>query len=1074
MRRSLTCTALTVLFFGPTLLAQDTIPSSTYVGCYRDQAARDLAGANLESSDMTPSRCQAFCLERGFGFAATQYGSQCYCGSSFGKYGQIADSECNMGCPGNSQEKCGGRWANSVYKLNGSVAQTLAAPSYRGCYRDRAARDLGGDTFDSPEMTSSRCQSFCLEKGFAFAATQYGSQCYCGNTFGNYGQIAESECSADCAGNHQEKCGGTWANSVYKLGRSEPPTQAEPSLGDLARQLREKNKTSGAKMVFSNDGMTTAPAVAAQVRLLGYRFSANRVPYNYSSYTGSCPVRLDFDWIMAGTGPTPVSYTFVRSDGGHLAGSRTVELPAGDPRAAILDDWTLGANNFQFANFSGWVELEIESPNPVSQRIPFTLHCTSETGKSASAAGASQSAIRVSGTSFRANQQVAPNSQYTGFCPVDLEFAWTLIAREPTTAIYGFARNDTPHPYRIPQTLKLAGANQPQSLTAHWMLGGNVPEFENFAGWMELDVEPPNLIAEKIPFTLHCTAAGGGPARTNGAASAPAPQKFSASRPPTPPLTSSLQGKVVDAATGQPLAGVPVWLSSYPKTITAHTGADGGFRLENVPSGQYQLEAGGTQIPEQVYSETADGRSTALPGPFQQGKVFYLVNGKQVRDVVFPVKSGCTIFGTVKDQDGRPIVGLNILAERPPRVSLYGTSSSGSGGAFTNPFGEYCVAGLGPGSYYLVAESSFGRAKTADGKELEPYVPTFYPGTTDARQAVPIPVKRDAASLKADLKLIRSRGVQVSGRVVDKSTGQPVPEAYVMLQVQDPRFLEIPGQMFENRKKGEPGSFQIPGVPPGSFRFLAVSGLPGEQRPGSEPPGMNVKNLKIGTASLEVKDQDVKDVQVRVSSGYDLAGRVRADPGVPIDFTHLEIGLVPTEFRMMPSGITEIQKDGTFIMHYLLEGHYRLHLEGFPPEFYPKSARLGEVNVFESGLDISETKPAGQLEIELALDGGRIDGTVFQNGKPVPEALVALVPDPPHRDEENLYSTANTDASGKFSMIGLPLGNFKLTARRLPQDFMMADYQYLQPGADKGTPVVIRARQSQTVRLELITDAGDE
>jgi hypothetical protein len=29
----------------------------------------------------------------------------------------------------------------------------------------------------------------------------------------------------------------------------------------------------------------------------------------------------------------------------------------------------------QFADYHGWVELDIESPNPVSQKIGFTIHC---------------------------------------------------------------------------------------------------------------------------------------------------------------------------------------------------------------------------------------------------------------------------------------------------------------------------------------------------------------------------------------------------------------------------------------------------------------------------------------------------------------------------------------------------------------------------------------------------------------------------------------------------------------------------------------------------------------------------
>jgi regulator of protease activity HflC (stomatin/prohibitin superfamily) len=66
-------------------------------------------------------------------------------------------------------------------------------------------------------MTASRCLAFCQQKGFPFAATQYGSQCYCGDGYGKYGRIPETECNMACGGDPKEKCGGTWANSVYEL-----------------------------------------------------------------------------------------------------------------------------------------------------------------------------------------------------------------------------------------------------------------------------------------------------------------------------------------------------------------------------------------------------------------------------------------------------------------------------------------------------------------------------------------------------------------------------------------------------------------------------------------------------------------------------------------------------------------------------------------------------------------------------------------------------------------------------------------------------------------------------------------
>ena len=83
--------------------------SENYLGCYLDKQDRDLSGA--EGSAANNAACQAFCSERGFRFAATEAGGQCFCGNSYGKYGKLPESRCNMVCSGNPSEKCGGWWA---------------------------------------------------------------------------------------------------------------------------------------------------------------------------------------------------------------------------------------------------------------------------------------------------------------------------------------------------------------------------------------------------------------------------------------------------------------------------------------------------------------------------------------------------------------------------------------------------------------------------------------------------------------------------------------------------------------------------------------------------------------------------------------------------------------------------------------------------------------------------------------------------------------------------------------------------------------------------------------------------
>jgi hypothetical protein len=95
-------------------------------------------------------------------------------------------------------------------------------PGVVGCFRDQGdpsglrGRDLDGAISHSAQMTGARCVSECANRGFAYAGTQYGSYCFCGNSYGRFG--AANNCDSRCAGNNSEICGGGWANTVYSTG----------------------------------------------------------------------------------------------------------------------------------------------------------------------------------------------------------------------------------------------------------------------------------------------------------------------------------------------------------------------------------------------------------------------------------------------------------------------------------------------------------------------------------------------------------------------------------------------------------------------------------------------------------------------------------------------------------------------------------------------------------------------------------------------------------------------------------------------------------------------------------------
>jgi hypothetical protein len=98
-----------------------------------------------------------------------------------------------------------------------------------------------------------------------------------------------------------------------------------------------------------------------------------------------------------------------------------------------------------------------------------------------------------------------------------------------------------------------------------------------------------------------------------------------------------------------------------------------------------------------------------------------------------------------------------------------------------------------------------------------------------------------------------------------------------------------------------------------------------------------------------------------------------------------------------------------------------------------------------------------------------VEGSVLRQQHPVGGIWVVLVPDPPHRDREEMYSMKVTDGFGRFSLSGQPPGDFKLFAWEPVQGTSYTDPDFFGAFEGRGTPVHIEERQQQTVQLEVIT-----
>ena len=502
----------------------------------------------------------------------------------------------------------------------------------------------------------------------------------------------------------------------------------------------------------------------------------------------------------------------------------------------------------------------------------------------------------------------------------------------------------------------------------------------------------------------------------------------------------AIEGTVVNAVTSEPVTKALVRLHAPNGTDqSAFTGAAGDFAFMELQPGQYTLEA---------HAIGYVSRSDELPWIEVR-----LAAGQSRRDAVLRLLPEGVISGRVYDEDGDPLEEAVVWALR----SIYSDHHRrlvpvGAGGsAQTNERGEYRIYNLSPGPYAVVA---IYRSRSDPRRA---FLPTFYAGTSDPDQASPVDVRPGDEVHEVNFTFLVSPAVCVRGRATLQSTSKTVLPASIELVPRAGWRLAwaVTVGHYSTSGQNDQGEFQICSVPPGSYSAFANANDRSQEK------------FFFGRSSVEIGNTDVEGVNILVDPMFDIRGRVRTDPAAQLDLSRLGIHLSSLD-KEESGAYAPVSADGNFVIHNVFDDSYRLQVNGFPEEFYLKSARLGGADVLDSGLTVNYGPSPGILDVVLSSDGGRIDGSVASDEKPVAGALVVLVPDAVHRNHDELYRWTKSDPLGRFTMLGLPPGDSTLYAFDRMEDESYKDPHFLKLLAGRGTLVQIERKQQQSVQLNLI------
>ncbi|KAF6811016.1 CFEM domain-containing protein, partial [Colletotrichum plurivorum] len=92
------------------------LPGWTSLGCYEADETLKAPSAAVDGGRITPDLCGAACYADGRKYAGLQAGKECWCNDFVGNGWASDQKDCNISCPGDASQKCGGTNVINFFK----------------------------------------------------------------------------------------------------------------------------------------------------------------------------------------------------------------------------------------------------------------------------------------------------------------------------------------------------------------------------------------------------------------------------------------------------------------------------------------------------------------------------------------------------------------------------------------------------------------------------------------------------------------------------------------------------------------------------------------------------------------------------------------------------------------------------------------------------------------------------------------------------------------------------------------------------------------------------------------------
>lgn len=392
------------------------------------------------------------------------------------------------------------------------------------------------------------------------------------------------------------------------------------------------------------------------------------------------------------------------------------------------------------------------------------------------------------------------------------------------------------------------------------------------------------------------------------------------------PHSGAIEGTAVDRTGSRPVRKVTVELSGAHVSLRVATDAAGHFAFRGLPAGDYSLDAVRTGY-------RPDGASSAWRG-------VRLDAGERKEVEIRMVVEG-SISGRITDDEEAPLPGCSAQAADPAflagrRLLMPRAAST------TDQNGEYRISGLSQGRYYVLVTCHAGipiphplmAAGDPRRQSLE-FVPRFYPGVPGLEGASPVDVGSGAEVRGIDLRMSRTPGGLLTGRVGAVDPALLKRPFQIVLRSASPDFNGWP---FPPLFPGRDREFHFP-VTPGSYLLVASAWEEG-------PVPVYTAEL-----ALDLKEMPPDPVQLVLVRCPDISGTVEVEGANAQPVEGLQVLLDPIESLFTAKRLSAQVNANAFTLPAVVPGRWRLSVPG---QAYVKSLTIGGTEASPDAFDVPQ------------------------------------------------------------------------------------------------------------------------